>query len=819
MRRVITTLRSVLIACTVAAAACGVDSAPSTTVTSGALAVAASLSETADYSILRPGNRYVASVGDRYVDEVQPALARRCAVCHSCTNGPCQLNMTSYAALERGVSSTNPYKWGLTWDWYPTRVGDNRPLSYWRGKGFRSVLPGDGVSAQDSIFFKSLELGDLNTASDDPNAGPLKTSTVRPMARAQGDLDMSCPANGFEFWFFKLRHPQGGMPWGIVSDAEDHAILEAWALDGAPAPSPAARQAIAQPQRSAFTTVDPDLVIARWEAFLDGDDLRSQLVGRYIYEHSYAANIHFAENPGEFYRVVRSRTGAPAPIDPMFTDMPHDDPGPGRVHYRLEKIDRIIEGKTHVPWHVSLADLDHMRDLFLSGSWTVDRLPGYTHNPFESFEAIPAALRSRFMLENSQMLYANLARGPICLVQDATYAVDEHFWILYIKPESDPTVLDPKLGLDSWAPFFTKDGNLISGVPVLGDKYGEPIYREAFERTLRRVKPEGLGIQDIWTGDGVDPDAWLTVHRSQISVDVQTTKDRPITGQPKSVWLITYANFERMYYNAVAQYKYWGSYIHQNDSFNWQTYTRSEAEDLWASLYPDQGYREQLRDRMNSTQGKIYNELSTDYAKGRPSASPQLHTEGELSRALLVAMGAALGPEDRLNNWPTVRPTAVAPQIASVETWEAGLRTVTNRVLPFGRFFPNVVHVRLDGQHLYTLLSVRGYRSDKIPSRGAESSARTRETDYIVAVPGFTVYEGHMFVDLSYAQAPAFLNELAAVTDQAAWNRFSDRYKVARNSARFWPFVDWLHDWMGQHMPLRAALIELRAYDQDETPF
>src|SRR5690349_19532841 len=46
------------------------------------------------YSILRPGNRYAGPLGDRYLDEVQPVLGRRCAVCHACTNGPCQLNMT-----------------------------------------------------------------------------------------------------------------------------------------------------------------------------------------------------------------------------------------------------------------------------------------------------------------------------------------------------------------------------------------------------------------------------------------------------------------------------------------------------------------------------------------------------------------------------------------------------------------------------------------------------------------------------------------------------------------------------------------------------
>jgi hypothetical protein len=772
-------------------------------------------SQEVEYSILRPGNRYVGSVGDRYLDEVQPALAARCAVCHACTNGPCQLNMTSFAALERGINSKNPYSWGVV-DNYPTRVSDNRPLSMWREKGFKSVLPAAGSDPESSVFFKSLALGDANTPSNDPNAGPLRASTVRQMARDQDSGSYSCPSSSLDWWWYELRHPQGGMPWGLPVHGEDHATLQAWALDGAPGPSTAARTAIQRPQTTALTQGDPAAMIAQWDAFLGADDLRSQLVARYIYEHSYSANIHFRESPGEFYRIVRSRTPAPAAIDLIHTDMPQDNPGVSRVYFRLEKIDRVIEGKTHVPWELGLSDLAHFRELFLSGSWTLFQLPGYSTNPFEVFEAIPAAARARFMIENSQMIFAGFARGPICLVQPASYAVDEHFWIWFMKPEVDPTVIDPKLGLDSWAPFFTKDSNHLGGIPVLGDKYGEPIYREAFERTLRRVKPEGIGFSDIWLGDG-DPDAWLTVHRNQISVDVHTTRERPVTGLPKSVWFMTYANFERMYYNAVAQYKYWGSALHQNDSFNWQTYTRTEAEDLYASLFPDQSYREQLRDRMTSFQGKVYNKLFTDYALGRPSTSPQYRTEDALARALIAGQGSAFGDDDRLNNWPTQRPTAVAPTITSVDQWEAGVRTVTNRVLPFGKFFPNIVHVRLDGQHLYTFLAIRGFRYDKIPS--AEALARTRDTDYVVAVPGFSGYEAHMFVDLSYAQAPAFLNELAAVRDQAGWNRFNDRYKIGRNSPRFWDFVDWIHAWQAEHMPVRAALMELRAYDKDETPF
>ncbi len=769
-------------------------------------------------SVLRPGNRYASAVGDRYLDEVQPALAQRCAVCHSCTNGPCQLNMTSYAALTRGVSSTNPYKWGL-FDGEPTRVADNRPLAEWRGRGFRSVLPLSAADALESVFFKALDLGEKNLPGATPSDGPLNLSVVRPLAQAHDNGDYVCPATGAEFNNLVSRYPMGGMPWALPNDPEVHATLEAWVLDGAPGPSAAAQAIVSQPQITPLTTMDPNAVIAAWEGFFNADDLRSQLVARYIYEHTYSANIQLNENPGEFYRMVRSHTRAPQAIDAIRTNMPMDDPGAGRVFYRMEKIDRVIEGKVHVPWEISVGDIDHLRSLFFSSSWSVAQLPSYSsRNPFKVFEPIPAAARSQFMLENSRMLYAQFARGPICLVQAASYAVDEYFWILFIKPESDPSVQVPKLGLSSYDAFFTKDGNLVSGVPVLGDKYGEPIYRDAFERTLRHLRPQGLGAQDVWTGDGNNANSWLTVHRHQIAVDVHTTLDRPITGLPKSVWLMTYANFERMYYNAVDEYKYWGSLLHQNDTFNWQIYTRTEAEDLWASLFPDQSYRQTLRDRYTSFKGKMYNKLFTDYAAGRPSASPQYSNEDQLARALMTAMSAVLGPADRLNNWPNGNlPRTILPAIADTAGFEAGLRTLTNRPVAFGQFFPNVVHVRLGGQYLYTLLAVRGWKGDKIGV--AEAAGRARENDYIVAVPGFAAYEAHMFVDLPFDRASAFLTELGAVNNLASWNTFSNQYKVGRNSPQFWAFVDWMNGWMATNIPVRAALLELRAYDENELPF
>ncbi len=465
-------------------------------------------------------------------------------------------------------------------------------------------------------------------------------TAVRSLAQAHDGGGSFCPATPAEYGAFAKEYPMGGMPWGLpTTSTSEHGVLEDWVLAGAPAPSEAGTRRVSSPERTSLSQGDPVALVARWEGFLNGSSHEAQLVGRYLYEHSFQANLHLTENPGEYYRIVRSRTAAPASIDRIVTDTPMDPPGVETVFYRLEKIDRIIEGKTHVVWSLGLGDLDHFRDVFFSEPWSVDAMPGYSsRNPFRIFEAIPARARSRFMIENSRMIYQSYARGPICMVQTASYVVDEYFWVWFLKPESDPSVLEPMLGLPSYASFFTKDGNILSGIPVVGDKYGEPIYRAAFEKTLRRLKPEGLGVDDIWDGHGTNPNAWLTQHRHQVSSDVTTGRERPITGIPRSTWVFSYANFERMYYNGSVQYKYWAGLRHQNDSFNGQTYGRTEAEDLYTTLFPNQRYRDTLRNRRTTRLGQTYNKLFTDYARGRP-AKDALTSEDELARTMYNRMG------------------------------------------------------------------------------------------------------------------------------------------------------------------------------------
>ncbi len=773
-------------------------------------------------SIMRAGNRYGGATGDAYLDKIQPTIGARCAVCHSCTNGPCQLNMTSYDALARGLNPFNPYD-VRPGEGFSTRVSDKLPLAEWRALGFTSVLPGEGVSPENSSFFRALELGKKNLPSEvgEETTEGLSTGRIRSMALAHEEAaGLVCPKQGEDYDRVEERFPLGGMPWGLPAvDSFSHMLLSDWVRGGARGPSPAAMQALAEPERSSQTRGNPKDLLAKWESFLNGPGLENQLVGRYIYEHSFQADWHFAENPGEYYRIVRSRTAPGQAISQISTPMPVDNPGDGRVYYRLQKITNLIEGKTFVVWRLAQRDLERFQELFFGTAWKIEKLPDYqTYNPFENFAAIPSLARARFMIENSKMIGQSFARGPVCLVQKASYSVEEHAWIWFLDPAADPSVQDPQLGLDSYRNFFDKDGTIAPQAKTRSEIYGEPKYRVAFEAGLRQLRPEGLSIKDIWDGDsGKNPNAWLLLHRHQVSTEVSNGAERPLSGMPRSIWLLSYANFERMYYNGAATYRYFGAAKHRLDTFSWQIITRTEAEDLYTSLFAKPDLRQSLRLKHSSPKAMGYYGMMTDYSVGRP-APQDFASEDELAQAVLGRMGKVLSFEDKLNNWPLTPRSAFLPEkVESREDFETGLRALTAKEADFARFVPNVVHLRLDGEHLYTLLADRAYTPDKIFT--TEKESRAPERDRILAVEGFAAFEAHLFIDISSEQAAPFLRDLSAVKSAKDFEQVRVRYGIPRQSPRFWPFVDWLHSWMEKNTPIDAGLMEVKYYDKDEVPF
>ena len=302
-----------------------------------------------------------------YTDDIQPIFDKRCVACHGCLGSPCNLKLTSYRAAERGAFGENPYSSHLE---ASPRTGMNvvQTTAEWRKRGFYPVLSRGGSKTQNlqrSLLYQMIEAGTRH------NTPGFSRKALMPLYADR--YAHQCPATPEALGTQLKQNPAAGMPFGLPSlDDDDFQTLRDWVASGSPGPTEAEL-------RSAETVAVPAAVLA-WENFLNADDKRSQLVARYIFDHVFLATIVLEESPGDYFKLVRSKTppgdaaaNPPAPVEIIDTPLPYSDPyayaGVDRFYYRLKKITAPIVQKNHFVWRLGHADIDHLKTLFLHSKW------------------------------------------------------------------------------------------------------------------------------------------------------------------------------------------------------------------------------------------------------------------------------------------------------------------------------------------------------------------------------------------------------------------------------------------------------------------
>lgn len=273
-----------------------------------------------------------------YFSDVKPIVEKRCVVCHGCYDSPCQLNLGSYQGLARGASKVKVYNATRLIAAQSSRLFvDAGSVPQWRDKSFYPVLnersPSFNGDVDASVIHRVLDL----------KAGAEVAVANQPLSDSEFDFSLgraqTCPMVE-EMNSFEEDHPQWGMPYGFprLADAE-YRVLSEWIKAGAP---------------YQFTeTLDEENSrhVENWEAFLNQDSLKSQLMSRYIYEHWFVAHLYFDDvKERKFFEIVRSRTGPGEPIELIVTRRPYDDPGAAPFYYRLQEVQDALLVKTHMPY-------------------------------------------------------------------------------------------------------------------------------------------------------------------------------------------------------------------------------------------------------------------------------------------------------------------------------------------------------------------------------------------------------------------------------------------------------------------------------------
>ena len=738
-----------------------------------------------------------AQFASEYYRDVKPILDRRCLVCHACYDAPCQLKLDSSAGLQRGATQDKVYDSARLMPAPLTRLFiDAQSTAEWRNKGFFAVLnegEQNGTdNLQQSLLYRMLLL---------------KQQHPLPEGQLPADIDISRERKEFcprldTFAEYAEKRPQQGMPFALPAlDEEEFGILKRWLEGGAKVASP--------PPLAA----DLQKSLTDWERFLNNEDLKTQLMGRYLYEHLFLADLYFdAREPRQFFKLVRSRTPPGQPLDIIASRRPFDDPNVPRVYYRLQVVQASIVAKTHLPYLLDGRRMARWRELFLQASYALDRLPSYAidvaGNPFVAFAAIPVQSRYRFMLDDAAYFLTSFVKGPVCRGQIALNVLNDQFWVMFANPDLPANVDaeflakesanlrlpaeigDQPLGIVHWKNYADLQATYLSAKQkFLHEKYGAP---------------HAVTLDLIWNGDGVNPSAALSVFRH---FDSASVVEGLVGDVPKTAWVIDYPMFERIYYLLVVGFDVYGDASHQLLTRLYMDFLRMEGETNFLSFLPKakreaernswyQGVGANMRDSVYRNALVYQHESGIIYRSKNPKR--------EFFELLRNYLGPAVSQHYQLNDAELDPPARSAlEKIAKLRGWPVS-------------YLPELIYVRVlirgAPDQVFTL--IHNVDHSNVAVLLLEKARLRPQFDSITLVPGIVGAYPNAFWVVKDSELPQLAARLAALNSSGAYRGLEREVGVARSSPKFWQQSDWLHNIYREREPIEWGVLDFSRYEK-----
>jgi Fatty acid cis/trans isomerase (CTI) len=743
-----------------------------------------------------------------YYKDVKPILDARCITCHSCYDAPCQLKLSSFEGLDRGATKTPIYDTQRLEPMNPTRLFiDAEDTLGWRNQTFFPVLNerehSPAAAIDNSVLIKLLQLKRDN---------PLQVSG-RLGDNFEFDIDRTlvCPSID-EITDFEDEHPLWGMPYAMPGlSVKEEATITQWIKEGskvAPRP-PLPSRAIEE--------------IKKWEAFMNGQSNKERLVSRYIYEHLFIGHIHFKGQPDdEFYYLVRSKTPPGQPIKEIKTLRPFEDPGSTDFYYRLRPVVATIVDKNHFVYEFSDKRMQRYRELFLTPDYSISELPGYAiktaANPFKTFKEIPQISRYKFLLDDAHFFFSGFIKGPVCRGQVAINVIQDHFWVVFIKPDlnflhSNSTSLTDNVDY-FYMPASSGDGiGFFSWMDYdeLGDNYLTK--KDAFlnRHILQKSK---TSLDFIWDGNGSNPNAALTVFRH---FDNATVVTGFVGNTPLTSWVVDYPIFERIHYLLVAGFNVFGSMNHQFATRTYMDYIRIDAENNFLRFMPA-SQRKPIHDSWYQGVGANLKKLFNKPLFSIEHETAISYETNDYKKEFFQQIKHSLGQTATEKNMYT---RCLPPQCSPSET--AAIQQQVEKYLPLLSelkgtqisALPDVSFLRIktnnpDNNLIYSLVVNKSLSN--LSFVFAESIRRTPENDTLTIVPGFLGSYPNFFFNVDIAQLPAFIESLKQAQTERERYSFYSRFGIRRSNPEIWQHFDWFNQQHKKLDGLNSGIFDLSRY-------
>ncbi|MEK2645171.1 fatty acid cis/trans isomerase [Bdellovibrio sp. BCCA] len=748
---------------------------------------------------------------DFYSHKVQPIFDNRCLACHSCFNAPCQLNLQNYEAFQRGANKLNVYDGTRTKSVEPSRIWiDAHGVSEWRKRGFYDV--NTSKKPEENLFLSFLKLRQEHPA--------------KAIEKQVADTQV-CAATMTDFATVAKSSPQLGMPYGLPTlSASEIQMLETWITKGAPGPLEKTKKEWAK------NPVEIQKQIEEWEKFLNEKPLSHQLVSRYLYEHLFLAHIYFPEKKNEFFRLVRSKTNCSHGIEEIATRRPNDDPGVKRFFYCLQKFPGTVVMKTHIPYEWNAAKLARYRKLFWETEWEVKTLPSYeagvAENPFIAFNQIPVKARYLFLLDDAQYHVSTFIKGPVCNGSMAVNSIQEQFYVFFLNPDSDNMLLSKEYegqaqGLLMMPGVWGSDIE-IKDTPVFLKRLVDhrENYRKLRTEWLKKLKPQGYDLSDIWNGDTTNPNAVLTVFRHN---DNAVVLKGAVGDLSKTAFVMDYALFERLVYNLVVNFDVFGNISHQLLTRVYMDMIRMEAEELFLMFLPPE---QRLDYRRKWYQGLLAQAKMTYIFPTVGSAEPTGVRFNEDSKStkkqmvekiLFYRMNEKVRGSFDTVNWKVLEVPESLKNQWKVSGVEAELRKIASvkaaNDTPFARFFPDFAYLKIQPAKgdIRVFSLIHNKEHENISWILGESLRMAPKEDSLTLREGYWGSYPNMIFDVKEENLPIFVSAVKKIKSAKDYQKLVTDFGVHRSQESFWMHYDEMTAHQKRTDPVNFGYLDLTRYE------
>jgi hypothetical protein len=330
--------------------------------------------------------------------------------------------------------------------------------------------------------------------------------------------------------------------------------------------------------------------------------------------------------------------------------------------------------------------------------------------------------------------------------------------------------------------------------------------------------PEGEGIEAIWRGWRPGDDPLLTVYRH---FDSASLHEGPLGDLPRTLWVIDYAQFERIYYALVAGFDVFGNVSHQVNVRRYMDYLRMEGELNFVQFLPPEARIATFQSwyvGVEALEDTKSQEIMTDRptrVRYQTSDPKRELVERLVDDHLLDSLQIGFDP---INYRRDEREVPMPPSFSTREDVLDGLRALTAPGTGFIRHLnsseANVLWVRIRGyrgeDRMISMVINRWH--DNVSSLFLEKDFLDPAKDTIDFHRGAIGSYPNYFLDVAAEDIPDFFDMLENFDESPEYRAKFNRYGVNRAEDRFWELYDWFQAKADETDPVNAGLYDLNRY-------